>query len=85
MKKELNDLFYYCGYAYQNYGKPDLNSRLWFNFVQCDPVFERNHVYNEYLDDISVHFKLGVTIFHHDENGNYDLKQTKENWEVSLL
>ena len=85
MKKKLNDLFYYCGYAYQNYGKPNLNSRLWFNFVQCDPVFERNHIYNEYLDDISSHFKLGVTIFHHDENGNYDLKQTKENWEVSLL
>ena len=85
MKKKLNDLFYYCGYAYQNYGKPDLNSRLWFNFVQCDPVFQRTGVYNEYLDDISAHFKLGVTIFHHDENGNYDLKQTKENWEVSLL
>ena len=85
MKKKLNDLFYYCGYAYQNYGKPNLNSRLWFNFVQCDPVFERYNVYNEYLDDISAHFKLGVTIFHHDENGNYDLKQTKENWEVSLL
>lgn len=86
MKKKLNDLFYYFGYAVQNYGVPNFDSRLWFNFVQCEPVFTWiEAAYSNYIDDISNRFKMGVTVFHHDANGKYNLEQTKENWEVSLL
>jgi len=36
MENALDDLFYYFGYIENLYEKPVINSRLWFNFVQCE-------------------------------------------------
>lgn len=85
MKNALYNLFRLTGYACDEYGIPNFNSRYWYNFVQCEPQFVQNNnaVYNDFLDDIKNRFKLGVTIFH--GNGIYDINQNYENWETSLL
>ena len=82
----INDLFYYCGYADDRFAIPELDTRLWFNFVQCEPVFDEEDctVYKDYLDDIKVRYQLGITDYH-KINDSYDWDQTKENWETNLL
>lgn len=89
-RNALNDLFYYCGYKHKAMGVPDTTSRVWFNFIQCKPVFieeENGEVgapYNKFWDDIKTRFMAGVTRYH-KVNSTYDWAQEKENWEVSLL
>lgn len=84
-KAVLKDLFYYCGYNEDVRAVPQLNTRTWFNFIQCEPVFnENNSVYREYLEDIKQRYQEGVTVYHR-VNNTYDWDQVKENWETSLL
>lgn len=64
-----------------------VGSRYWWNFIQCDPVFNLGNYAmigdNDYLNDIVNMFRDGVTIYHHRDEG-WNLEQTKENWEVGI-
>lgn len=86
VKQTLLDLFYYCGYKDDIREVPQLNTRKWFNFIQCEPVFKEqiNTVYKNYLDDIKQRYQEGVTVYHR-VNNTYDWDQVKENWEESVL
>lgn len=79
-------MFYYTGYAHPVQEIPNFDSRSWFNFVQCDAVFddEATSIYNNYVDDIKERFAIGITIYHNNDD-EYDFNQTKENWETSIL
>lgn len=84
--KPIKDLFYYCGYAHQTQEVPNTNSRIWFNFLQCDPIFtnEKDRRIIPYLEDIKERFKMGVTYYHRyiiNGSAKYDFEQIKENWE----
>lgn len=92
VKEKLWDLFYFCGYSVDKQGIPDTNTRYWFNFVQCNPVF--NIVANipqMIIDDLKNKYSEGVTFLHgHIASGDilyyeYDFNQQYENWEASLL
>ncbi len=82
----IRDLFYYFGYSDDVRAVPELDTRTWFNYIQCEPVFneQSNWVYKEYLDDIKQRYQEGVTVYHR-VNDTYDWDQVKENWETSLL
>lgn len=83
-KAMLNDLFYYCGYATNRIKKPEYLSRYWFNFVQCLPDFSYSSMtFNQCLEEITQKFKDGVTFFHY--HNDYDLAQSKENWETWII
>lgn len=91
VRQTMLDLFYYCGYSDDVYGVPNLNTRKYFNYIECEPVFneENNTVYGEFLNDIKERYKAGITVYH-DVNSlssaaEYDWDQVKENWETSLL
>ena len=85
-EKLVADLFYYTGYKHNKLEKPDLQSRYWFNFIQCSPVFneEGDTPYNDYIDDVKARYESGITVYH-SHNGVYDWNQELENWEVSIL
>lgn len=80
------DLFYYYGYKEDTREIPNLNSRLWFNYIECEPVFKENQnlVYKNYLEDIRQRFMTGITVYHR-VNNTYDWNQEKENWETNLI
>lgn len=82
----VKDLFYYFGYNEDKRAIPNLNSRLWFNYIECEPVFQENQnlVYKNYLDDIRQRFMNGITVYH-KVNNTYDWNQEKENWETNLI
>lgn len=97
MKELLSDLFYYYGYKANYYGKPNVKSRKYFNFLQCEPIFEdvitrvQGKAYGYSISALSVDireeltrkFKEGITFFHY-VNGVRNLAQTFENWETTL-
>ena len=87
-REAIYKLLFYCGYSHNTSGIPDLNSRYWFNFIQCKPVFneEGNTPYNDYIDDIKSRYETGITVYHHHPGvGGWDWDQQFENWEVNLV
>lgn len=83
---QVYNLFYYYGYSRNYYDLPIFNSRVWFDFVKCQPAWNprTQGIPSDILSEITNKFKEGVTIFH-EHNGEYDFAQHYENWENSLL
>lgn len=84
MEKMIDDLFYYYGYARGYYGTPNLTSRVYFNFIQCEAVFNNLVLPRFAMTDITAKLAEGVTVFHYVGAG-YHLAQTYENYESALL
>ena len=67
VKAKVKDLFYYCGY---NAGgvrqKPNFNSRVDFNYVQCSPDYGPLHqIDRSIVDDATSRWNVGATVLHH--------------------
>lgn len=85
MELLLKDLFYYTGIKVSYQGIPTHNSRVWFDFLQCSPVWKCTFTWdNEIISDLNSKFATGVTYFH-KKNNKYDFDQELENWETWLL
>lgn len=86
VKNSIYTLFRLTGYACNDYGIPVTNSRLYYNFLQCEADFKESDwlAGNNFLDDIKSRLKTGITIFH-PVDGSYDFLQDKENFETWLL
>lgn len=85
LKNMIFNLFHYCGYKENKIGIPNLDSRMWFNFIQCDLVLRSFALSSneEVQKDIIDKFKAGVTKYHYTDNA-WDFKQEKENAERRL-
>lgn len=84
IKDMIYNLFYFYGYQTKHFGIPNLNSRYWFNFIQCEAEFKISNIANDILEAIKEKFKNGITIFHYHDN-TYDVDQIYENWETDLI
>ena len=89
MKSLINDLFFYAGYRSERMGLPNHNTRVNFDYLECDAVFENlGSIPNDCLEELVNAFKNGVTYLHKTTRGNktkWDFRQEYENWEVSLI
>lgn len=100
VRKMLNQLFHYFGYRCDYYGVPNVDTRVYFNFLQCDPVFDFAHptmpgglntgLTLEFASIAKEKFNQGVTIFHYrvpSSASTYWVAayQQYENWENDLL
>ena len=89
VKAKIKDLFYYCGY---NAGgarqKPNFNSRVDFNYVQCSPDYGPLHQLDRSIvDDATSRWNVGATILHHVASRTaapWDFEQKYTNYEVNL-
>ena len=89
MENAVWDLFHYCGYSTYEQKVPQIDTRMYFNFVQADIVFDDYSFNEDIAEDIKNRWKQGVTFFHKVKNSSnvyyYDIDQEYENFEVSLL
>ena len=89
MKQALLDMFYYAGYSTNEQKVPDVTTRYWFNFLQCELVInDTKNLKDEYINDIKTRFKEGCTFFHKhiiDDSPAWDVAQVKENYEKWIL
>lgn len=87
VRKLLLDLFYYYGYKCNEIKMPNLNTRKYFNFIQCEADIKENQsilIKEEYYNLLVELYNKGVTLFH-NYNGHYDIEQVKDNTERNLL
>ena len=87
VRKLLLDLFYYYGYKCNEIKMPDLNTRKYFNFIQCEADIKEYQsilIKEEYYNLLVELYNKGVTLFH-NFNGHYDIEQVKDNTERNLL
>ena len=86
VQKSIYALFRLTGYACNDYGIPNFNTRLHYNFVQCRASFdESNWKYGQdFLNDIRSRFETGITVYHRVD-GTYDWLQEKENFETWMI
>ena len=87
VRKLLLDLFYYYGYKCNEIKIPDLNTRKYFNFIQCEADIKEYQsilIKEEYYNMLVELYNKGVTLFH-NFNGHYDIEQVKDNTERNLL
>lgn len=86
MYKLVADLFYYFGYNTNELKIPDLNTRYWFNYIQCELEITGvdKNISESIKEDLISRYASGITILH-NHSGNWDFSQVKENWETSLL
>ena len=99
MQKLLKDLFYYYGYREQISGIPQLNTRTLFNYLKCEPLFDFTslNITDDIENELKAIMRTGFTLIHKytykyldDERiektkSYWDVDQTKENIEVSIL
>lgn len=98
MKKLLLDLFYYYGYKENITGVPNMTSRRFFNFLQCEPILEFSSINmsEEIEEELKKIMRTGFTYYHKAQvinklaNGRYhsevywDINQEKENIEMDI-
>ena len=88
-KALLNDLFYYYGYNVNRQKQPDINSRVWFNFLECNPDWlpdSEESILGVYETELNAKLNSGITIMHAVGNiKQWDLSQNKENWEKWIV
>lgn len=90
MKSLLNDYFYYYGYIGNRYGVPNLATRYWFNYIQCEAVFNRlsPNISDEIIEDAVDRLRNGITILHKNKVSGvdtWDFEQVYENWETNIM
>lgn len=85
MQKAISDLFYYTGSKVSYMGIPNTHRRLYFDFIQCNPVFKATYTWDsDVIVDVTSKLQEGVTFFH-KVNNSYNFEQNYENWELFLI
>lgn len=86
VKNSIYNLFRLTGYSCDDYQIPNTASRLYYNFIQCDPDIDMSYWTGskQFIDDIKARCKAGVTVFHR-VNNSYDFEQEMENFETWLI
>lgn len=87
MKTMLYNLFFFAGYNSQRMGLPSHNTRLNFDYLECDAVINKiANIPDECLSELINSFKNGVTYIHKTNRttDKWDFDQKYENWEKSL-
>ena len=85
--KKLYQYFYHYGYKCNEFKKPNLKSRYYFNFIKTIGSNIKSNIDAEFKQELKQIFDNGVTIWHHRNKdtfkgvNNYDY----ENAEMSLI
>lgn len=88
MRRLLNDLFFYAGYASNRMGLPNHHTRVNFDYLECEAQIEAiASIPDECLTELVNCFRSGVTYLHKTDRFTYkwDFEQDFENWELDLL
>ena len=88
MKALLQDLFFYAGYNSGRMGLPNHNTRLNFDYLECEASIEcLSSMPEDCVQELVNALKTGITYLHKTTRTSdiWDFDQKYENWEKSLL
>jgi len=69
----LTDFFKRYGYKYNRVEQPQLKTRQSYNFIKTLDCLIVGSIPQEYLVQLQKIFDNGITLWHSDDIGNYDL------------
>ena len=85
MQDRIFELFYYCGYATQEYKVPTFTGRRYFNFVQAQIKYASDaNLPEDIKEDIKMKYEAGITCLHKVNNA-WHFALSYENYETSLI
>ena len=88
MEALLKELFFYAGYNSGRMGLPNHNTRVNFDYLECDASLEcLASMPSECVDELVNAMKSGITYLHKTSrvSDKWDFEQKYENWEKSVL
>lgn len=84
---KLFNFFYHYGYKCNNFKKPNVRSRYYFNYIKAIGANIKSNIDSEYRNEIATIYDKGITIWHYRNAqtfkgvNNYDY----ENVEINLM
>lgn len=96
VRSQLVDLFMYYGYKTNEYKIPSFNNRIFWDFLQCQAVFDgifiamgTRELIDNIVNDIKSRLEIGVTFIHEFIDGDldvdlFDIKQEHNNIPVNI-
>ena len=89
MKDSLFWAMFLTGYKSVDVGTPSVDTRYWFNFIQCDPVLDlsaegRRAFKTEWVEKLKELYNAGVTVFH-NHGSSWNFERDKENYETWIV
>ena len=89
MSNLIYNLFFYAGYSSGRMGLPNHNTRVNFDYLECDAIIQKvANIPDEILSEIVNCYKNGVTYLHKTSRAGldaWDFEQKYENWESALF
>ena len=91
IKEALYNAFDLTGYSHHAYDTPSIDTRYWYNFIQCTPSLSYEGVKaikQEWLRDLKERYRQGVTVFHNhliDNVKTWNFDQLYENLETWIV
>lgn len=72
-RKKLQDTFRMFGYKYGAVGVPNMTTRKSWNFIKTQNCNIMGDIVNDHINKIKDVFNNGITLWHTDDIGNYEL------------
>lgn len=88
MSNLIYNLFFYAGYSSGRMGLPNHNTRVNFDYLECDAIIQKiSAIPDDILAELINCFKNGVTYIHKTNRVSdmWDFEQKYENWESWLF
>jgi hypothetical protein len=76
-RKKLEHFFKMFGYKTNEVKVPNFHTRRSWNFVKTNGCYIRGNFANEDLQELKNIFDKGITLWHHEDMGNYDLDNSE--------
>jgi hypothetical protein len=76
-RKKLTDFFKMFGYKVNEVKVPNFHTRRSWNYVKTVGCYIRGNFANEDLQELKSIFDNGITLWHHEDMGNYDLDNSE--------
>ena len=88
MSNLIYNLFFYAGYSSGRMGLPNHNTRVNFDYLECDAIIQKiSAIPDDIFAELINCFKNGVTYIHKTDRVSdiWDFEQKYENWESWLF
>ena len=86
-KNKIFNYLYHYGYKCNDFKKPNVRSRYYFNYIKTIDANIKSNISNEYITEIKALFDKGITIWHYRDDATFKgiRNYAYENVEMALM
>lgn len=86
-KNKIFNYLYHYGYKCNDFKKPNVRSRYYFNYIKTIDANIKSNISNEYITELKALFDKGITIWHYRDDATFKgvRNYAYENVEMALM